>query len=188
MRTLKVYGTSRSANVNIFVNGNTFYPTDDILYSYSTEPEFHGAYDIKIQVFSGSIVLEKCSVDYPAYVNGSFTTITFDQPIESPLYKWTGETLIPQPFPIDMYRGIYEFKQLMFNGPNYFVVKVDDGLDYSSGLYVGNLITKEYIPELQTISPVYQYRQKDNNIWFEEDLHKLEREVIKNYGNNAGNP
>jgi len=76
----------------------------------------------------------------------------------------------------------------MFNGPNYFVVKVDDGLDYSSGLYVGNLITKEYIPELQTISPVYQYRQKDNNIWFEEDLHKLEREVIKNYGNNAGNP
>ena len=71
----------------------------------------------------------------------------------------------------------------MFNGPNHFIVKVDESLDYRSGLYIGNLLTREYIPELHTISPVYKYRQRDNDIWSQGDLNKLETEV--NYGNDV---
>ena len=41
-------------------------------------------------------------------------------------------------------------------------------------MYIGNLITKKFIPELKSISPVYNYKKQDNNIWDKEDLRKLE--------------
>ena len=41
-------------------------------------------------------------------------------------------------------------------------------------MYIGNLITKTFIPELQSIAPVYLYEKQDNNIWDKEDLRKLE--------------
>ena len=186
MRELKVYGTSNGAKYLIRVNENISQSSDSILYSFTTESEFHGAYDIRIQVFEGFITLEKCLVTYPAILNNSPGTITFEQPIQSPLYKLVDGTMIPQSFPIRIYRGMVNFKQLMFNGPNHFIVNVDESVDYSSGLYIGNLLTRQYIPELRTIAPVYKYRQRDNDIWSEGDLHKLETEV--NYGNNAGNP
>lgn len=185
MRELKVYGTSNSARYLIRVNENISQPSDSVLYSYTTEPEFHGAYDIRIQIFEGSITLEKCLVTYPAIINNSSGTITFEQPIKSPLYKVVDSTIIPQSFPIKIYRGTFKFKQLMFNGPNHFIVNVDESVDYSSGLYIGNLLTRQYIPELRTIAPVYKYRQRDNDIWSEGDLIKLENEV--NYGNNVSN-
>jgi len=186
VRQLKVYGTANGARYQIRVNENISQSYGNVLYSYTTESEFHGSYDIRIQVFEGSITLEKCLVTYPAILNNSPGSITFEQPIQSPLYKLVGDTITPQPFPIQIYRGEVKFKQLMFNGPNHFIVKVDESLDYSSELYIGNLLTREYIPELHTISPVYKYRQRDNDIWSEGDLNKLETEV--NYGNNVSDP
>ena len=59
----------------------------------------------------------------------------------------------------------------MFNGPTYFNVRVDE---YKPWMYIGNLITKKFVPELQSISPVYKYRKQDNNIWNGTDLQKLE--------------
>ena len=59
----------------------------------------------------------------------------------------------------------------MFNGPSYFNIRVDE---YKPRMYIGNLITKTFIPELQSIAPVYLYEKQDNNIWDKKDLRKLE--------------
>ena len=147
MRTLKLYDTD-----------------DNLILSYKTDHKFHGSQLIEIE---GPVLLGKLLVDYPAYINGEFGIITFDQPIETPLYT---TDFIPQPFPIFVGRTQI-FEHLMFNGPSYFNIRVDE---YRPWMYIGNLITKKFIPELQSISPVYKYKKQDNNIWNEKDLQKLE--------------
>ena len=147
MRTLKLYDTD-----------------DNLVLSYKTDHKFHGSQLIEIE---GPVLLGKLLVDYPAHINGEFGIITFDQPIETPLYT---THFIPQPFPI--FVGTTQtFEHLMFNGPTYFNIRVDE---YRPWMYIGNLITKKFIPELQSISPVYKYKKQDNNIWNGTDLQKLE--------------
>ena len=142
------------------------YDNDTVIHTYTTDHKFQGSKQIEIE---GPATITKCLVDYPALVNGKFGIITFDQPIKTPLYDMN---LVPQPFPIEIGRGTFKFKHLMFNGPSYFNIRVDK---YKPKMYIGNLITKEFIPELKTIEPVYTYRKKNNNIWNERDLHKLEQ-------------
>ena len=96
-----------------------------------------------------------------------FGIASFDQPIETPLYDLD---FVPQPFPLFV-GGTQTFEHLMFNGPSYFNIRVDE---YKPRMYIGNLITKTFIPELKSIAPVYLYKKQDNNIWDKEDLRKLE--------------
>ena len=147
MRTLKLYDTD-----------------DNLILSYKTDHEFHGSQLIEIE---GPVLLGKCLVDYPAKINGEFGIVTFDQPIETPLYTLD---FVPQPFPLFV-GSTQTFEHLMFNGPTYFNIRVDE---YKPWMYIGNLITKKFIPELKSISPVYNYKKQDNNIWNKEDLRKLE--------------
>ena len=90
-----------------------------------------------------------------------------DRPIETPLYDLN---FVPQPFPLFV-GSTQTFEHLMFNGPTYFNIRVDE---YRPWMYIGNLITKTFIPELQSIAPVYLYEKQDNNIWDKKDLRKLE--------------
>ena len=141
------------------------YDTDDnLILSYTTDHEFHGSQLIEI---TGPVLIGKCLVDYLAKINGEFGIVTFDQPIETPLYTLD---FVPQPFPLFV-GGTQQFEHLMFNGPTYFKIRVDE---YRPWMYIGNLITKKFIPELKSISPVYNYKKQDNNIWNKEDLRKLE--------------
>ena len=137
---------------------------DNLVLSYKTDHKFHGSQLIEI---TGTVILKKCLVDYPALINDQFGIVTFDQPIETPLYDLN---FVPQPFPLFV-GGTQTFEHLMFNGPSYFNIRVDE---YKPKMYIGNLITKKFIPELQSIDPVYKYKKQDNNIWKKEDLHKLE--------------
>ena len=137
---------------------------DNLVLSYKTDHKFHGSQLIEI---TGTVILKKCLVDYPALINDQFGIVTFDQPIETPLYDLN---FVPQPFPLFV-GGTQTFEHLMFNGPSYFNIRVDE---YKPKMYIGNLITKKFIPELISISPVYKYKKQDNNIWEKEDLHKLE--------------
>ena len=60
------------------------YDTDDnLILSYTTDHEFHGSQLIEI---TGPVLIGKCQVDYLAKINGEFGIVTFDQPIETPLY------------------------------------------------------------------------------------------------------
>ena len=141
------------------------YDTDDnLILSYTTDHEFHGSQLIEI---TGPVLIGKCLVDYLAKINGEFGIVTFDQPIETPLYTLD---FVPQPFPLFV-GGTQQFEHLMFNGPTYFNIRVDE---YRPWMYIGNLITKKFIPELKSISPVYNYKKQDNNIWNGTDLQKLE--------------
>ena len=115
MRTLKLYDTD-----------------DNLILSYKTDHEFHGSQLIEIE---GPVLLGKCLVDYPAKINGEFGIVTFDQPIETPLYTLD---FVPQPFPLFV-GGTQQFEHLMFNGPTYFNIRVDE---YRPWMYIGNLITK----------------------------------------------
>ena len=137
---------------------------DNLILSYKTDHKFHGSQLIEI---TGTVILKKCLVDYPALINDQFGIVTFDQPIETPLYNLN---FVPQPFPLFV-GGTQTFEHLMFNGPSYFNIRVDE---YKPRMYIGNLITKTFIPELQSIAPVYLYEKQDNNIWDKEDLRKLE--------------
>ena len=137
---------------------------NNLVLSYKTDHKFHGSQLIEI---TGTVILKKCLVDYPALINDQFGIVTFDQPIETPLYDLN---FVPQPFPLFV-GGTQTFEHLMFNGPSYFNIRVDE---YKPKMYIGNLITKKFIPELQSIDPVYKYKKQDNNIWKKEDLHKLE--------------
>ena len=137
---------------------------DNLVLSYKTDHKFHGSQLIEI---TGTVILKKCLVDYPALINDQFGIVTFDQPIETPLYDLN---FVPQPFPLFV-GGTQTFEHLMFNGPSYFNIRVDE---YKPKMYIGNLITKKFIPELKSISPVYNYKKQDNNIWNKEDLRKLE--------------
>ena len=140
------------------------YDTDDnLILSYTTYHEFHGSQLIEI---TGPVLIGKCLVDYLAKINGEFGIVTFDQPIETPLYTLD---FVPQPFPLFV-GGTQQFEHLMFNGPTYFNIRVDE---YRPWMYIGNLITKKFIPELKSISPVYNYKKQDNNIWDKKDLHKF---------------
>ena len=142
------------------------YDTDsNVVYKFTTDQKFHGSKRIKIE---GAVTIEKCLVDYPALINGKIGVVTMHQPIKTPLYTLD---FIPKPFPLTLGVGTHEFEHLMFNGPTIFKVAVDK---YKPKMYIGNLITKELVPELHTISPVYNYKKKDNNIWNEQDLYKLE--------------
>ena len=136
---------------------------DDVVLSYKTDHKFHGAKRIEIE---GTVILNKIVVEYPAKINGEFGILAFDQPIDAPLYQ----NYIPQPFPLFV-GGTEQFDHLMFNGPDYFKIRVDE---YKPWMYIGNLITKKFIPELKSISPVYNYKKQDNNIWNGTDLRKLE--------------
>ena len=132
------------------------YDTDDnLILSYTTDHEFHGSQLIEI---TGPVLIGKCLVDYLARINGEFGIVTFDQPIETPLYTLD---FVPQPFPLFV-GGTQQFEHLMFNGPTYFNIRVDE---YKPRMYIGNLITKTFIPELQSIAPVYLYEKQDNNIF-----------------------
>ena len=137
----------------------------NIICKFTTDQKFHGSKRIEIQ---GAVTIEKCLVDYPALINGKIGVVTMHQPIETPLYSLD---FVPQPFPIILGDGTYVFEHLMFNGPTIFKVTVDK---YKPKMYIGNLITKQLAPEVKTISPVYNYKKKDNNIWDKNDLHKLE--------------
>tara|TARA_B100001778_G_scaffold277689_1_gene241396 strand:+ start:191 stop:652 length:462 start_codon:yes stop_codon:yes gene_type:complete len=147
MRTLKLYDID-----------------DNLILSYKTDHKFHGSQLIEVE---GTVILDKILVDYPALINGKFGIVTFNQPIETPLYNLN---FVPQPFPLFV-GGTQLFEHLMFNGPSYFNIGVDE---YRPWMYIGNLITKKFIPELKSISPVYKYKKQDNNIWNGTDLQKLE--------------
>ena len=147
MRTLKLYDID-----------------DNLILSYKTDHKFHGSQLIEVE---GTVILDKILVDYPALINGKFGIVTFNQPIETPLYNLN---FVPQPFPLFV-GGTQLFEYLMFNGPSYFNIGVDE---YRPWMYIGNLITKKFIPELKSISPVYKYKKQDNNIWNGTDLQKLE--------------
>ena len=98
------------------------YDTDDnLVLSYKTDHKFHGSQLIEIE---GPILLGKFLVDYPAKINGEFGIVTFDQPIETPIYT---QDFIPQPFPLFV-GGTQVFEHLMFNGPSYFNIRVDEYL------------------------------------------------------------
>ena len=62
-------------------------------------------------------------------------------------------------------------------GDNLLYLGYEDGqriqrkFKFSPTLFV---VTKKFIPELRSISPVYKYKKQDNNIWNKEDLRKLE--------------
>ena len=125
---------------------------DDVVLSYKTDHKFHGAKRIEIE---GTVILNKVVVEYPAKINGEFGILAFDQPIDAPLYQ----NYIPQPFPLFV-AGTEQFDHFMFNGPDYFKIKVDE---YKPWMYIGNI----YDSELD-ITPVYKYYRQEN------DLHKLE--------------
>ena len=137
---------------------------DNLVLSYKTDHKFHGSQLIEV---TGTVIPKKFLVDYPALINGQVGIASFDQPIETPLYDLN---FVPQPFPLFV-GGTQTFEHLMFNGPSYFNIRVDE---YKPRMYIGNLITKTFIPELQSIAPVYLYEKQDNNIWDKEDLRKLE--------------
>lgn len=125
---------------------------DDVVLSYKTDHKFHGAKRIEIE---GTVILNKIVVEYPAKINGEFGILAFDQHIDAPLYQ----NYIPQPFPLFV-GGTEQFDHLMFNGPDYFKIRVDE---YKPWMYIGNI----YDSELD-ITPVYKYYRQEN------DLHKLE--------------
>jgi len=125
---------------------------DDVVLSYKTDHKFHGAKRIEIE---GTVILNKIVVEYPAKINGEFGILAFDQPIDAPLYQ----NYIPQPFPLFV-GGTEQFDHLMFNGPDYFKIRVDE---YKPWMYIGNI----YDSELD-ITPVYKYYRQEN------DLNKLE--------------
>ena len=129
------------------------YDTDDnLVLSYKTDHKFHGSKRIVIE---GPVLLGKVIAEYPAKINGQFGIVAFDQPIETPLYY----NFIPQPFPLFV-GGTQEFDHLMFNGPDYFKMTVDE---YKPWMYIGNV----YKCGLDIV-PVYKYDRQTN------DLHKLE--------------
>ena len=77
MRTLKLYDID-----------------DNLILSYKTDHKFHGSQLIEVE---GTVILDKLLVDYPALINGKFGIVTFNQPIETPLYNLN---FVPQPFPL----------------------------------------------------------------------------------------
>ena len=125
---------------------------DNVVLSYKTDNKFHGAKRIVIE---GPTIINKIVVEYPAKINGDFGIVAFDQPIDNPLYY----NFIPQPLPLFV-GGTQEFDHLMFNGPDYFKIRVDE---YRPWMYIGNVYNSGL-----DIVPVYKYYRQEN------DLNKLE--------------
>jgi len=125
---------------------------DNVVLSYKTDHKFHGAKRIVIE---GPTIINKIVVEYPAKINGDFGIVAFDQPIDNPLYY----NFIPQPLPLFV-GGTQEFDHLMFNGPDYFKVMLDE---YKPWVYISNI----YDSGLDIV-PVYKYFRQEN------DLNKLE--------------
>ena len=125
---------------------------DNVVLSYKTDHKFHGAKRI---VIKGPTIINKIVVEYPAKINGDFGIVAFDQPIDNPLYY----NFIPQPLPLFV-GGTQEFDHLMFNGPDYFKIRVDE---YRPWMYIGNVYNSGL-----DIVPVYKYYRQEN------DLDKLE--------------
>ena len=131
---------------------NLYDTNDNVVLSYKTDHKFHGR---KTIIIEGPVLLGKVVVEYPAKINGEFGIVAFDQPIDNPLYY----NFIPQPFPLFV-GGTQEFEHLMFNGPDYFKIRVDE---YKPWMYIGNVYNSGL-----DIVPVYKYFRQEN------DLHKLE--------------
>lgn len=178
MRTLKLYGIN-NAEYKVYINNEQSQSfASDLIYTFDTDTTLHGSYNIRIEVVKGTLTLEKCLVDYPATLNGKKGIMTMDQPIQTPLYKWTGEELVAQPFPITIDNGeIVEFEHLMFNGATFFEVELKH--EVGNKVYVGDLITKTYNPELRDFRPIFDYEPEDWNVWSKESLQKLIDVVTK---------
>ena len=180
MRTLKVYGDKKDTNYTVYINNELYKDNNEpYIYSFKTETSLHDSYNIKISVSKGTLVLKNCLVDYPALINKKESKVTFEQPIETPMYKWSEGELIPQPFDITITTGeTVEFEQLMFNGPSYLDVKISNDVQYDDSLYIGNLLKMKFIPGILGITPVYEYSKESNTVWSKEDLKQLEDKVI----------
>lgn len=174
MRKLKVYG-SDDAVYRVFINNKLEEScTANLIYEFETETTVHDSYSVRIEVIEGTLTLEKCLVDYPAIINGKKGKVTFDQPIKIPLFTWNGKELIQRPFPIKIQaKDTVEFEHLMFNGPTLFDVTLSDETKFNESLYIGNLITKEFIPEMKSIMPIYDYKAQEHNIWSDVSLEYL---------------
>ena len=120
---------------------------DNLILSYKTDHKFHGSKLIEV---TGTVILKKFLVDYPALINGQVGIASFDQPIETPLYDLN---FVPQPFPLFV-GSTQTFEHLMFNGPSYFNIRFDD---YLPLMYLCILITSTFLPSLQSLPPFYLY-------------------------------
>lgn len=194
-RTFTVHGQSEpNTSIKVLVDGvvckNGLVDGTE-LFSFENNVTCYGKVDIDIQVNSGSIILGKTSVVYPAlYARNIFSkynrgTLKFNQPFQSK-FLFSGGVLSRLNIGTTINDRI-QFDHLTFNGPNRFLLvsekNTNYNLDYTD---IENLPWE--MPEKDSsiqkeVIPIYDYKNVAID-WSTEEglLRSLDKLLMSVYG------
>ena len=164
-RTLRVYGKS-DTELEVTVDGQPVHSTGSELFAFVTSVQKHGKVEVDIKT-SGRVTITNVTATYPALFNNEFKgTVTFRQPIESPL------VINRQAFNTLIATDRLTYDHIMFNGPTEF------GVTTTADIYEGvdlDLVDLLNIDSTQIISvvPSYTYTPLPHKLRGREDLDKL---------------
>jgi len=136
-RTLKIYGRSISACGNVFVDDHLVHTgsfDQPLLFKFSTEVVKNGYLDTNIALSYGRLLIEHIEVTYPAVINNNtYGYFTLTQPIAQPLVNPQSKEFLS--FPISVEDKLH-YKHLMFNGPTFWKLEVDNNLPLYHGINI----------------------------------------------------
>lgn len=182
VRNLKFYGTSETnTSICVIKDGEVIKDSlvnSEILFDFFTSVEFHGVADFSIFVRSGNITLEKITATYPATFNETIQgSVTFVQPVRTPLLSLTDTGFSPIPFGTIISEGeTLKFKHLMLNGPSILHFKEMNDIKENDDYYLGNFFDMK--DKLNNIFPEYRYTPKPNNWTTDIDEELLKQEIL----------
>lgn len=145
------------------------------LFSFSTPTCFHGSYSVTITVHRGQLSIDGWTATYPALFNNTFGHAVFKQPILYPMLFVRNNSLF-ECSKIKITAGeTVSYEHLMFNGPTMFLIKTANPIQENQTVYVGDLITKDYSPDVTEVGYEYAYNKVSNDISGGEDLKLLKK-------------
>jgi len=136
------------------------------IYSFTDNVKRHGKLSVDFKIETGSLILKKVRVYYPAIIQSSDEFIIgkflIDQPIHNPLLKFNQFTKKVEPVNYKLDSST-TFDHIFFNGPSYWVINVKN---ITSNTFDAGCV-HETIPDggvkiniSQHIYPVFLYKNQ----------------------------
>jgi hypothetical protein len=174
IRTLHVNGIKfPDTEYSVSIANHVVEYNDNELFSFTTDVKMHGSLCVQINVQHGSIIMQGCTVTYPAIINNIDGYVTIDQPITSPVTILENNKLITMPYDIKIKSGeTFKYYHLMANGPSLFNIEINENLT-NSKLYLGNLSNIKLLNKIKKINKIYNYKHKQLNFQNPKHLEHL---------------
>lgn len=176
IRKFTVYGTvTPGTTIKVLVDGDVCKdgPVEsDEIFSFYTGVDLHGKVNVSINVVSGKLVLGLTTVTYPAIINNVAGYVNFEQPIKYPMLDLNLNELKSIMLLSDESINYYH---ITLNGPDYWQVTVDAGIEPGTNLDIGNITTNQVSSFMK---PIFNYTPLPCSAKDPADLEALKSRIL----------